>query len=216
MNGVRAKSYDGKKLGLTGECSFSYYFFMSRPITYDPDEALASAMQIFWRKGFAETSYEDLTTATGVSRKGLYGSFGDKRDLFLRTLQLYRKTQAVEFLWELNEPQADRRAIIAMFQRIGEVSKTSFGLMGCFMANTANDEMVSDPDVKNEVLTHLKRMSQRFQVVLEQDGYPVDRARGLADFFTGLLQGLFVLAHAGAEASMIDAHISEGLKVLGR
>ncbi|MEO0917195.1 MAG: TetR/AcrR family transcriptional regulator [Pseudomonadota bacterium] len=189
---------------------------MARPITYDPDEALAAAMRLFWRKGFAETSYDDLTKATGVSRKGLYGSFGDKRGLFLRTLQLYRKTQAVEFLWELDEPQADRRAIQAMFERIGEVSKTSFGLMGCFMANTANDEMVSDPAVKSEVLAHLQRVSQRFQTVLERDGYPKDRAERLADYFTGLLQGLFVLAHAGAKARMIDAHISEGLTVLGR
>ena len=188
---------------------------MPRPITYDPDEALASAMKLFWRKGFAETSYDDLTKATGVSRKGLYGSFGDKRGLFLETLKLYRKTQAVEFLWELDEPQADRRAIKAMFERIGEVSKTSFGRRGCFMANTANDEMVTDPDVRREVLVHLQRMSQRFQAVLERDGYNAKRAKELADYFTGLLQGLFVLAHEGAEARMIYAHIAEGLKVLG-
>lgn len=189
---------------------------MARPITYDPDEALAAAMQVFWRRGFAETSYDDLTKATGVSRKGLYGSFGDKRSLFLKTLRLYQRTQAVEFLWELDEPQADGRSVRALFERIGEVSKTAFGRSGCFMANTSNDEMINDTDVHDEVLRHLKRTSARFEAVLKRDGRNSVRAQELADYFTGLLQGLFVLAHAGADHRMIDAHVSEGLRVLAK
>lgn len=187
---------------------------MARPRTYDPEDALDAAMFLFWRRGYAEASYDDLTQATGVSRKGLYTSFGDKRSLFLKTLERYRKTQAIAFLSELDDTDAGEDAIKDLFQRIAEVSKSQAGRMGCFMANTANDETALDPDVAQQLHLHLARTSARFRAVLERSGRLPDKAASLGDYLTGLLQGLFVLAHAGAKADMIDAHVREGLRVL--
>ena len=51
---------------------------MVRPREFDPDEALDKAMHLFWERGFQHTSMEDLVRRTGVSRYGLYGTFGNK------------------------------------------------------------------------------------------------------------------------------------------
>src|SRR5258707_14897964 len=61
-----------------------------RPRAYDPDAALARAVDAFWDAGFAATSLDDLTLATGMNRPSLYGAFGDKQALYRKALDLYR------------------------------------------------------------------------------------------------------------------------------
>ena len=46
-------------------------------------------MRLFWRKGYAATSVEDLIATLQLSRSSLYDTFGDKRTLFLEALKLY-------------------------------------------------------------------------------------------------------------------------------
>src|ERR1044072_4831053 len=61
-----------------------------RPRAYDPAQALARAADTFWKAGYAGTSLDDLSAATGMNRPSLYAAFGDKRDLYLKTLEHYR------------------------------------------------------------------------------------------------------------------------------
>src|SRR3954468_20536838 len=61
-----------------------------RPRAYDPATAVARAAETFWKAGYAGTSLDDLSAATGMNRPSLYAAFGDKRDLYLRTLEHYR------------------------------------------------------------------------------------------------------------------------------
>src|SRR5436190_11439952 len=61
-----------------------------RPRAYDPQAALARAADVFWKAGYAGTSLDDLVAATGMNRPSLYAAFGDKRDLYLKTLDYYR------------------------------------------------------------------------------------------------------------------------------
>ena len=52
---------------------------MPRVREFDPDVALEKAIQLFWHKGYAETSMRDLVAHTGVAHAGLYSAFGSKR-----------------------------------------------------------------------------------------------------------------------------------------
>jgi AcrR family transcriptional regulator len=61
-----------------------------RPRAYDPETALGQAMATFWNAGFAATSLDDLGAAMGMNRPSLYGAFGDKRALYLATIERYR------------------------------------------------------------------------------------------------------------------------------
>lgn len=66
-----------------------------RPRAYDPEVALEKAAAVFWKAGYAATSLDDLAAATGMNRPSLYAAFGDKRTLYLKTLEFYRDRNRV-------------------------------------------------------------------------------------------------------------------------
>src|ERR1700759_3985290 len=61
-----------------------------RPRAFQPEIALGKALELFRKDGFAATSLDDLSAATGMNRPSLYGAFGDKRDLYVKSYQRYR------------------------------------------------------------------------------------------------------------------------------
>lgn len=67
---------------------------MARPQQFSEDQALDSAMALFWEKGFHATSFKDLVEQTGVCRASLYKTFGDKENLYTKALQHYREKMA--------------------------------------------------------------------------------------------------------------------------
>ena len=74
-----------------------------RPRAYDPDVALDKAAQLFWKHGYSAVSLDDIVRATGMKRPSLAAAFGDKRAIYLRTLERYRdksRAQAKELLAE--------------------------------------------------------------------------------------------------------------------
>src|SRR5271167_5225405 len=62
-----------------------------RPRAFEPEAALGHAMDVFWKDGFAATSLDDLTAATGLNRPSLYGAFGNKRALYIQAYRRYRE-----------------------------------------------------------------------------------------------------------------------------
>src|SRR6266446_6181405 len=65
-----------------------------RPRAYQPEVALGKALDLFRKGGFAATSLDDLSAATGMNRPSLYGAFGDKRELYIKAYQRYRADAA--------------------------------------------------------------------------------------------------------------------------
>jgi len=54
---------------------------MVRPKEFDRDAAVERAMSVFWSKGYAATSTDDLLQAMRIGRQSMYDTFGDKRRL---------------------------------------------------------------------------------------------------------------------------------------
>ena len=185
---------------------------MPRPRTFDPDDALDAAMHVFWRKGYAETSYDDLVSGTGVSRKGLYTAFGDKRALFLRTLQRYRATVAKDYLAQLRRPDATREDLVAVFRSMIAFGTTDTGRLGCFIANTSVDEVSEDRQVRKAVQDHFDRMAACFGRVLLNSGYSDEEAAVFADYLTGVFQGMAVMARSGASERRMRNMVETAIK----
>ena len=185
---------------------------MPRPREFDPNDALNSAMKVFWSKGYSETSYDDLVKGTGVSRKGLYTVFGDKHQLFVATLKNYRQTIIPALLERLGEDDIDVDGIRATFHHLAEMAASGAGHMGCFMARTSTDISVHDPQVKEIVDLHWEDLNARLLFALTKSG--VARAEELAPYYVGVMQGLFTLAHARADRAVIEPFVNEALRSL--
>jgi TetR/AcrR family transcriptional regulator, transcriptional repressor for nem operon len=63
---------------------------MARPKEFDRDVAVDRAMAVFWSKGYAATSTDDLLAAMKIGRQSMYDTFGDKRCLYVEALERYQ------------------------------------------------------------------------------------------------------------------------------
>ena len=120
-----------------------------RPRAYEPEVALAKALDLFRKDGFAGTSLDDLSAATGMNRPSLYGAFGDKRELYIKTYQRYRADAkaAMADIFKVELPIRKR------LQRIYDVALDIYlsgeaGPRGCFTVMTAASEAVADPEIR--------------------------------------------------------------------
>ena len=134
-----------------------------RPRAYQPEIALGKALDLFRKDGFAATSLDDLSAATGMNRPSLYGAFGDKRELYIKSYQRYRADARAAML----EIFRDELPIRKRLQRIYAVALDIYlsgeaGPRGCFTVMTAASEAVSDPDIRSLVLEGFSELDKAF------------------------------------------------------
>jgi TetR/AcrR family transcriptional regulator, copper-responsive repressor len=134
-----------------------------RPRAYEPDVALARAMDVFWRDGFAATSLDTISAATGMNRPSLYAAFGDKRDIYVKAYQRYRE-RARERMAEIFTTDLPLREILRRIYGIAIDMYMSGedGPRGCFTVMTATSEAVSDPEIRELAVTGLAEMDRAF------------------------------------------------------
>ena len=84
---------------------------MVRTRTFDPSAAITTAVDLFASKGYSDTSMDDIVKATGVSRYGIYGTFGNKRELFEQALDRYAEDMGKQSYLRLLEPDASRTGL---------------------------------------------------------------------------------------------------------
>ena len=77
-----------------------------RPREFDPDQALAAALKVFWRRGYEAASMTELTEAMGITRPSLYACFGNKEALFRKALDLYERDKLCYVKTALEAPTA--------------------------------------------------------------------------------------------------------------
>ena len=107
---------------------------MGRPKNFSREEVLEKATPVFWKKGFADTSLQDLERATGVNKSGLYAEFRDKEDLFVACLRYYLDGQADRGLLS-REPLGWNN--VESFLRHGPLNKGE--MQGCFSVNSMRE-----------------------------------------------------------------------------
>lgn len=112
---------------------------------FDEDEALEKALELFWRRGFAATSMQDLAVATGVQRGSLYNAYQDKETIFLRVFDMYRERFLAQLRGSLERPKL-RDALRGVFDVVIGSMTTGAPTRGCLSTKTAlAGEVVEEP-----------------------------------------------------------------------
>src|SRR5258705_13223951 len=134
-----------------------------RPRAYQPEVALGKALDLFRKDGFAATSLDDLSAATGMSRPSLYGAFGDKRELYLKSYQRYRQDARAAMIDIFREELPIRKRRECIFAVALEIYLSGdAGPRGCFTVMTAASEAVSDPEIRAMVLEGVFELDKAF------------------------------------------------------
>jgi TetR/AcrR family transcriptional repressor for divergent bdcA len=66
-----------------------------RPRRFDPNEAVATAQQLFHARGYDAVSVADVTEALGINPPSFYAAFGNKAGLYTRVLDRYADAGAI-------------------------------------------------------------------------------------------------------------------------
>jgi TetR/AcrR family transcriptional regulator, transcriptional repressor for nem operon len=175
---------------------------MARPRAFDRDIALDAALDVFWRNGYEATSTDDLRYAMGIGRQSLYDTFGDKRRVYLESLERYQ-TRSVDLLVaQLRggpSPLAAIRAVVSTFASASAEERA----LGCMGVSAICDFGSADDDVAALSAAAAARLHDAFETAL-REGIRAGEVRPSLDphagslFLQSLLLGLKVSAKAGA------------------
>jgi len=183
-----------------------------RTKTFDTDEALLAALSVFWQRGFESTNMPELLESMGVGRASFYNAFDSKRDVFLKSLDLYfANVDAHLTALSANAENSDG-AVAALIDGILDVARNarsgSTGWRGCFIGNTALELGANDREIADRLTLGIQVLRAQFKRALslpsavgtKRPDVEIDR---LALHLVANIQGLLVLAKSGlAEADI--------------
>jgi TetR/AcrR family transcriptional regulator, copper-responsive repressor len=134
-----------------------------RPRAYQPEIALGKALDLFRKDGFAATSLDDLSAATGMNRPSLYGAFGDKRELYIKSYARYRADARAAMLDIFRDELPIRKRLLRIFAVALDIYLSGdSGPRGCFTVMTAASEAVADPEIRAMVLEGFSELDKAF------------------------------------------------------
>src|SRR6186997_415335 len=113
-----------------------------RPRAYEPEVALGKALDLFRKDGFAATSLDDLSAATGMNRPSLYGAFGDKRYLYIKSYQRYRDDARTAMIDIFRDQMPIRKRLQRIYAAALDIYLAGETPRGCFTVMTAASEAV--------------------------------------------------------------------------
>jgi TetR/AcrR family transcriptional regulator, copper-responsive repressor len=191
-----------------------------RPRAYDPDKALAGVTAAFWDAGYAGTSLDALTGAAGMNRPSLYGAFGNKHALYMKTLAQYREmgrgAMREALSYELSLADGLRRVYA---RAIAIYTDGDNGARGCFLIGTAATESVLDPKIRRMFADGLHELDEqleaRFRHALDAGELKSGLGAGdLARIACGIMNSLALRARAGDPRSVLEATAEAGVRLL--
>jgi AcrR family transcriptional regulator len=183
---------------------------IGRPREFDRDAALEAAMLLFWRKGFAATSINDLCDTMDVRSPSLYAAFGSKEALYLEAIEHYVQTIGPSVWNKLAEGATARagveRLLLAGSETLPKSRATPAGCMA--MLSAIGDEwpaVITDVvrKVRLEVLNQLR--SRLGSAVAEGELPAATDVDGLSRFYLGVFQGMAIQAQDGATRAELRA-----------
>ncbi|WP_459481386.1 TetR/AcrR family transcriptional regulator [Clostridium saccharoperbutylacetonicum] len=122
---------------------------MGRSKEFDENVVLQKAMELFWKQGYEKTSLNDLVEHMGIHRRSLYDTFGDKRTLFLKTMDFYEELIRNKMQAGVLKAENAKQAIRFIFDFIIEGYEDK--QWGCLTVNSATELALMDKEIKERV-----------------------------------------------------------------
>lgn len=191
-----------------------------RPRAYEPQVALRQATGAFWKSGYAATSLDDITAATGMNRPSLRAAFGDKHAIYLQALAGYWELQLAAMRKALDGDHALETALMRVYDAALAIYFSGDGpARGCFVVGTAITEAVDDPEVRHSVMDGFRTLDTRFEARLRRarDSGELDSdtdPTALALLATATLHTLALRARAGTSRKELRKLASKAAGVI--
>ena len=189
---------------------------MARPREFNETDAVQSAMNCFWQRGYEATSMRDLAASMGMSAPSLYNAFGDKQRLFARALERYLDCNARDLVHRLESSLPPNGAIQQFFAEIIDHSINDRERKGCFLVNSALEVAPHQRELGAVIAKQFGEIEAFFKrriLAAQADG---TTPRGLdasdtARLLLGVLLGVRVLARSAPSRSLLEGVVRPAL-----
>ncbi|MBM9508232.1 TetR/AcrR family transcriptional regulator [Actinacidiphila acididurans] len=184
-----------------------------RPRSFDREQALERAVDVFWAYGYDATSVSVLTAALGIGPASMYAAFGDKRALFLEALGRYLHTYGAFTASALSEePRAGDAVERLLFEAAAAYTRPDHP-PGCLLITAATNCSPQSSDMSTRLrelrAAGLRALQDKIAAAVRSGELPPDTdAHALATFYSAVLQGMSAQARDGASRSDLR-HIAE-------
>jgi AcrR family transcriptional regulator len=176
---------------------------LGRPRSFDRQEALLRAMEIFWAVGYEGATLSDLQKAMGgITAPSFYAAFGSKEALFREAVELYSGTLGAPMMKALAEEPTARGSVETLLDAAVEAFCKRGKPRGCLLVLGAINSMAANKSVQD----HLRSLRARRQKLIEQrlqrgvaEGELPSNLdlSALASFYTTVIDGLAIQARDG-------------------
>ena len=141
---------------------------MARTKEFDELEVLDKAVDLFWEKGFTATSANDLVHRLGLSRSSLYSTFGDKRTLYIKALDRYKKRNVGAMLKMVRASEDMPKTIKSILAMVVDQDIRSRIPKGCFMVNSAIELGPHDAEIADIVNANESNIEAAFEAAIKK------------------------------------------------
>lgn len=193
---------------------------LGRPKKFDREDALASALNVFWAKGYDGSSMKDLTSAMGINGPSLYAEYGDKQSLYHLAIDSYVANDACAPLIAFEEEPDIEKAVRAFMDAAIDYATTQpSGVRGCFLASCVVTNAGQVDGVEERLQQAIRetdlRLAKRFDAekvkgVLANDFPSLERARLMFD----LRQGHVFRARSGCSADTMRVDLDYRARIV--
>jgi AcrR family transcriptional regulator len=190
---------------------------IGRPREFDRDAALEAAMRVFWRKGFATASMNELCDAMGIRSPSLYAAFGSKEALYLEAMEHYVRTVGPpvwdNLLTATTARAAFENVLLAGMETLPESGVTPAGCMA-MLAAVGDEWPAAIIDIARNIrLEVLGKLRARLETgVSEGELSPSTDIDGLSRFYLGVFQGMAIQARDGATSAELKGLAAAAMK----
>jgi len=189
-----------------------------RPRAFDVDEALESALKVFWERGYEGASLPELTEAMGINRPSMYAAFGNKEELFRKALTRYVERSACYIEKAVAEPTA-RAVIEKLMYGAVEVQTGANDPKGCLMVQGALACGESAACIRDEIAAKRKEgetvIRKRFERARAEGDLAAEvKPADLARFVTTQIFGMAVHAAGGATRAELKRVVDVALRAI--
>jgi AcrR family transcriptional regulator len=184
-----------------------------RPRKFDRGTALKKAMEVFWKKGFENTSMPNLIEAMKINSPSIYAAFGSKEKLFLEAVELYSSTEGGLIWASFTTDSPAHQAIAQMLHTSAEEFTRADKPHGCLIALGSLHSEGGNEEIRETLKI---RRAQCMSIVHERlqqgvnNGELPERSdwQAIATYYITLQQGMSIQARDGASREELMAVVN--------
>ncbi|GAA4329293.1 TetR/AcrR family transcriptional regulator [Mucilaginibacter gynuensis] len=138
---------------------------MPRNKEFDYDEKLVTARDLFWKKGYNATTMNDLVDTLAINRSSLYLAYGNKHELFIKSLGNYIQQKDKQYS---HAAKKSKKPLEAIRHIILSVTVSAIKDTNCLFTNSVFELATTDTEVSSILRKQTLKAVDLFEQLLNQ------------------------------------------------